>query len=240
MERSSRFVRRQDKCGSNQPEHGGPLRRRQGCPRSALQQYRPPPAGPRRNGGTPFVRSLRAQPDRLLHHDPCARRQSPPDSCNDSSRGRRCSRVQSPITVRGIPDNPPLIMPGNSEREEPRGFGPLVRFLVPGLLLVFAAGCATLHPTAPAPPSFAFEHPESTRLGRALAPAQQRHPGESGFGILEYGLESLVARAALADAGGPDDRRPILHLRFRRGRQHPGGTSAGGRRPRSPGATAAR
>jgi putative cardiolipin synthase len=91
-------------------------------------------------------------------------------------------------------------MPGKSEREEPRGFGPLVRFLVPGLLLVFAAGCATLHPTAPAPPSFAFEHPESTRLGRALAPAQQLHPGESGFGILEYGLESLVARAALSDA----------------------------------------
>ncbi len=52
----------------------------------------------------------------------------------------------------------------------------------------------------PAPPSFAFDHPESTRLGQALAPAQKQHPGESGFGILEYGLESLVARAALADA----------------------------------------
>ncbi len=66
--------------------------------------------------------------------------------------------------------------------------------------MAFASGCATMPPTAPAPPSFAFEHPEATRLGRALASAQQRHPGESGFGILEYGLESLVARAALADA----------------------------------------
>jgi putative cardiolipin synthase len=75
----------------------------------------------------------------------------------------------------------------------------LGRFLFPGLLLILASGCATLHPPAP-PASFAYDHPENTRLGRALAPAEKRHPGESGFGILEYGLESLVARAALADA----------------------------------------
>jgi len=73
------------------------------------------------------------------------------------------------------------------------------RFLVPGLLLVLASGCATLHSTPPAP-EYACDHPENTHLGRALAPAQRLHPGESGFGILEYGLESLVARAALADA----------------------------------------
>ncbi|HZL45003.1 MAG TPA: phospholipase D family protein [Opitutaceae bacterium] len=91
-------------------------------------------------------------------------------------------------------------MPAKSQREWAGIIGRLAWFLGPGLLLAFASGCATLHPTAPAPPSFAFEHPEATRLGRAVAQAEQRHPGESGFGLLEYGLESLVARAALADA----------------------------------------
>ena len=91
-------------------------------------------------------------------------------------------------------------MPARYQRERTRGVGLLARLLVPVLMLAFASGCATLHPTPPPQPSYAFEHPETTRLGQALAPAQQRHPGESGFGILEYGLESLVARAALADA----------------------------------------
>jgi putative cardiolipin synthase len=91
-------------------------------------------------------------------------------------------------------------MAAESQRRRAGVIGRLARLLVPGILCAFVAGCATLHRTAPVPPSFAFEHPEATRLGRALAPAQQRHPGESGFGILEYGLESLVARAALADA----------------------------------------
>ena len=76
----------------------------------------------------------------------------------------------------------------------------LARLLAPGILFAFASGCASLRQRTPAPPSFAYEHPETTRLGSALAPSQARHPGESGFGILEYGLESLVARAALADA----------------------------------------
>jgi putative cardiolipin synthase len=93
----------------------------------------------------------------------------------------------------------PQAMPVQSQRARPGTIGPLPRFLVPGLLLLLASGCATLQKTPPAP-SFAYEHPDTTRLGRALAPAQQRHPGESAFGILEYGLESLVARAALADA----------------------------------------
>ena len=57
-----------------------------------------------------------------------------------------------------------------------------------------------MRPPVSANPSFAFGHPEATRLGQALDPALQNHPGQSGFGILEYGLESLVARAALADA----------------------------------------
>ena len=82
--------------------------------------------------------------------------------------------------------------------------GTVIRHLAPlllsALLTVLVPGCATMRPPVPPPPSFAFAHPETTRLGLALAPALQNHPGQSGFGILEYGLESLVARAALADA----------------------------------------
>lgn len=78
--------------------------------------------------------------------------------------------------------------------------GWVARMLAAVILGAVASGCASLRSRTTAPPSFAFEHPETTRLGRALAPAQQRHPGESGFDLLEYGLESLVARAALADA----------------------------------------
>jgi putative cardiolipin synthase len=91
-------------------------------------------------------------------------------------------------------------MPAESQYGRVEAIGCLARFLVPGILCAFVSGCASLRSTTPAPPSFAFEHPETTRLGQALAPAQQRHPGESGFGILEFGLESLVARTALADA----------------------------------------
>ena len=90
-------------------------------------------------------------------------------------------------------------MPARSQRDPARDRERFARFLLPVLLLASSSGCATLHPTVSVPPTFAFAHPETTRLGRALAPAQQRHPGQSGFGILEYGLESLVARAALAD-----------------------------------------
>jgi cardiolipin synthase C len=78
--------------------------------------------------------------------------------------------------------------------------GKLGRFLLPALLTALGPGCATIRPPAPAPPTFAFTNPETTRLGEALAPALKDHPGQSGFGVLEYGLESLVARAALTDA----------------------------------------
>jgi len=90
-------------------------------------------------------------------------------------------------------------MTAHSQPGRARNIGRLARFLAPGILCALASGCASLRWTAPEPPTFAFENPVATRLGQALAPAQQRHPGESGFGILEYGLESLVARAALAD-----------------------------------------
>ena len=91
-------------------------------------------------------------------------------------------------------------MPADIQGRDDATAGHLTRFLAPALLAALVGGCATIRPPPPSPPVFAFAHPETTRLGMALAPALQSHPGQSGFDILEYGLESLVARAALADA----------------------------------------
>ena len=49
------------------------------------------------------------------------------------------------------------------------------------------------------PVSRALEDPETTRLGRCYAAAQTQHPGQSGFRLLEYGPEALLARAAMVD-----------------------------------------
>ena len=77
--------------------------------------------------------------------------------------------------------------------------GPNRWILAFAALAAFLPGCATFRPEAPAGPTFALARPGPTRLGRAFAPGQERHPGESGFALLPYGLEALVARAALAD-----------------------------------------
>ncbi|MBK9990482.1 MAG: phospholipase D family protein [Verrucomicrobia bacterium] len=52
----------------------------------------------------------------------------------------------------------------------------------------------------PAEKSHALPPSEATILGRLLVSQQQEHPGQSGFKLLEYGREALVARTALADA----------------------------------------
>jgi putative cardiolipin synthase len=75
--------------------------------------------------------------------------------------------------------------------------------LIPFLALALAAaltGCTSIRSGSAPPPSSALGHPETTALGRSLAPVERAHPGESGFRVIEYGLEALVARAALADA----------------------------------------
>ena len=68
------------------------------------------------------------------------------------------------------------------------------------LLLFLFAGCASLPTDYPREPSYAWDRPEETRLGRALAPAAELHPGLSGFRLLENGMDAFVARMALANA----------------------------------------
>jgi putative cardiolipin synthase len=80
---------------------------------------------------------------------------------------------------------------------------PSSRQLLCVVLQVFAGlcgGCVAIRTQVPRPISHSFAKPETTRLGHAFASEAARHPGESGFRILENGREALVARTALADA----------------------------------------
>lgn len=61
-------------------------------------------------------------------------------------------------------------------------------------------GCTTVQFGVPRPESFALADSAATRLGRSLIPNERTHPGASGFSLLAYDLEALVARTALVDA----------------------------------------
>lgn len=69
--------------------------------------------------------------------------------------------------------------------------------LLAGLLL---SGCGTLPPLPPRPAEPAFAHPETTRLGAQATPPLRRHPGHSGFLILDTGRQAFEQRAALIEA----------------------------------------
>jgi len=69
-----------------------------------------------------------------------------------------------------------------------------------GLLLIGGTGCVAVRTNVKKTVSYAITEPETTPLGRVFSSNLQRHPDESGFRILEYGREALLARAVLADA----------------------------------------
>jgi putative cardiolipin synthase len=71
--------------------------------------------------------------------------------------------------------------------------------VVAACLALGLAGCATYRTEVPRPASYALAAPGETTIGRALAPALARHPGESAFSLLQYGALAFLARAALAD-----------------------------------------
>src|SRR5690349_9427389 len=66
-------------------------------------------------------------------------------------------------------------------------------------IAVLLAGCASAPADYHAVPSHAFDRPGETSLGRANAAEQSRHPGLSGFRLLQGGAGALMTRAALAD-----------------------------------------
>ncbi|MGH8648333.1 MAG: phospholipase D-like domain-containing protein, partial [Burkholderiales bacterium] len=73
------------------------------------------------------------------------------------------------------------------------------RWLSAAVLLAAIAGCVAIQANFKAPPSYAFNLPEETPLGRAYAGDLARHPGKSGFRLMNSGVGALMTRAALAD-----------------------------------------
>ena len=65
---------------------------------------------------------------------------------------------------------------------------------------LLVAGCApAARGVAVAPRSTAFEADPTTSLGQRLGPLTDRHPGQSGFLLVNDGRDAFRARAALAD-----------------------------------------
>ena len=58
-------------------------------------------------------------------------------------------------------------------------------------------GCASLPPTVERVPTFALEDTSATRLGRAIEPIVEAHPGVSGFHVLKEGIDAYAARLLL-------------------------------------------
>ena len=75
-------------------------------------------------------------------------------------------------------------------------FRPFV--LLPAVLCLLAA-CANLPPNTDRTGSHAYEDTQDTALGREFDRRSQDHGGESGFYLLNNGLDAFVARAALAN-----------------------------------------
>jgi putative cardiolipin synthase len=75
----------------------------------------------------------------------------------------------------------------------------LLRGAALALLLATLVGCVTLQENYPAAPSYSFDRPEETTLGRGAAPLQARHPGLSGYRLIQGGVAALMTRAAMAD-----------------------------------------
>jgi putative cardiolipin synthase len=72
-------------------------------------------------------------------------------------------------------------------------------WLVAALLAAALPGCAPIRTDVPAAPSFAFDRPADTTLGRAHAAEQAKHAGLSAFRLINNGSSALATRGVLAD-----------------------------------------
>ncbi|MBE9519962.1 MAG: phospholipase D family protein [Proteobacteria bacterium] len=66
------------------------------------------------------------------------------------------------------------------------------------LALLLTGGCATLPENYDRPITYAYAETEDTAFGEARRDEKAAHPGESGFMLLENGLDAFVARAVLS------------------------------------------
>ena len=70
----------------------------------------------------------------------------------------------------------------------------IIRFLLFSLSgFFFLSGCASLPPNT-GQVTTALQDVDDTRLARAMRVHEERHPGQSGFLLLNNGLDALVAR----------------------------------------------
>jgi putative cardiolipin synthase len=73
-------------------------------------------------------------------------------------------------------------------------------FMATLALAVLLSGCGTtVDWNYPRTPSSAFADPQSTTVGALFQEAADRHPGQSGFGLLLEGSRAFTARLAMAD-----------------------------------------
>jgi putative cardiolipin synthase len=74
--------------------------------------------------------------------------------------------------------------------------------IIPVLIALFMVGCSTLPRGADSPktPSFALERPQETPLGKRFLAASARHQGESGYHIINSGIDGFVTRIQMIDA----------------------------------------
>ena len=75
----------------------------------------------------------------------------------------------------------------------------ICRIILCGLFtaLLLAGGCATLPKDYDKPVTYAYVDTDNTAFGQIRRDEKAAHPGESGFMLLENGLDAFVARALL-------------------------------------------
>ena len=66
------------------------------------------------------------------------------------------------------------------------------------LALLLAGGCATLPENYDRPVTYAYTETDDTAFGEARSDEKAAHAGESGFMLLENGLDAFVARAVMS------------------------------------------
>jgi len=66
--------------------------------------------------------------------------------------------------------------------------------------MLFVGGCASLPTDVQRVPSYVVENTGKTRIGVEVEPVLKRHPGKSGFYVLNDGMEAFVARMKMAEA----------------------------------------
>jgi cardiolipin synthase C len=71
--------------------------------------------------------------------------------------------------------------------------------LILWLLAVLLSACASLPPQSGRTVTHVLTDTQDTRLGRALAPSEQAHPGDSAFHLLPSGVDAFLARIVLAE-----------------------------------------